>query len=56
MKPEHKKLHRYSDQYYCSHCNKQWDVNDPHPPACKTGTDWLREMRDKLKTKLNKVD
>lgn len=52
MKPEHKKVLRYSDQYHCEYCGKTWDVNVPEPPPCKTGRDWFREMREKIKTKV----
>jgi hypothetical protein len=31
---DHKKARQYSDQMHCSHCGKQWDVNDPKPPQC----------------------
>ena len=39
---------QYSDQLHCSHCGKQWDINDPEPPPCKTGSDWLREIKNKI--------
>jgi hypothetical protein len=45
----HKKPRRYSDEIHCSHCGKTWDVNDPEPPACKTGHDMFLELRNKLK-------
>lgn len=41
-------LRQYSDQMHCYHCGKQWDVNDPEPPECKTGMDWLREIKNKI--------
>lgn len=30
----HKSARQYSDQMYCSHCERTWDVNDPEPPEC----------------------
>lgn len=41
----HKRVRREGDEYYCSHCGKRWPVNDQNPPVCKTGDDWLREIR-----------
>jgi hypothetical protein len=35
MSHNHVSAVRYSDQYHCSHCGKQWDVNDSDPPDCK---------------------
>jgi hypothetical protein len=35
MNHNHVSAVRYSDQYHCSHCGKQWDVNDTNPPDCK---------------------
>lgn len=34
MTKSHKAARQYNDQYICSHCGKQWDVNDPDPPDC----------------------
>ena len=34
MGHNHKAARQYSDQYHCSHCGKQWDVNDTDPPEC----------------------
>lgn len=49
MKPvHHKNAKRYNDEMFCSHCGKSWDVNDPEPPPCKTGNEWLREIRNKI--------
>lgn len=48
--PDHKNLRQYGDEMHCSHCGKTWDVNDPEPPACKTGDDYIREMRTRLST------
>lgn len=31
----HSKARRHGDQYHCSECGRQWDVNDPDPPECK---------------------
>jgi len=48
----HKKLRRYSDQCYCAECGKQWDINDPEPPACvikKTPEQWIAELKEKLR-------
>lgn len=48
----HKKLRRYSDQCYCAECGKQWDINDPEPPACvikKTPEQWVAELKEKLR-------
>lgn len=33
MSNQHK-LARYSDQFHCSRCGKQWDADDKHPPKC----------------------
>lgn len=44
-----KSVRRYSDQYHCSHCGKQWDVNDIDPPPCKTHVEWLKELKDKVR-------
>ena len=33
MANEHK-LRRYADQFHCSRCGKQWDVDDKWPPKC----------------------
>lgn len=30
----HLGIRRHSDQFYCSHCKKTWDANDPDPPEC----------------------
>jgi hypothetical protein len=30
----HKNARQYGDQIHCSHCVKQWDVNDIDPPEC----------------------
>ena len=45
----HLNVRWYSDQCYCSHCGKTWDVNDIDPPACMSGHDKFLEMRDELK-------
>lgn len=34
MNHNHKAARQYSDQIHCSHCGRQWDVNDPDPPEC----------------------
>lgn len=31
----HKNVRRYGDQYHCSECCRQWDINDPEPPQCR---------------------
>lgn len=45
----HKNVRRYSDQYHCSECGKQWDVNDPDPPECqresRAGRDAIESIR-----------
>lgn len=45
----HGSVRRYGDQYHCSSCGKQWDVNDPDPPECKresrAGEKAIGEMR-----------
>ena len=45
----HKNVRQYSDQYHCSSCGKQWDVNDPDPPPCQresqAGRDAVESMR-----------
>ena len=56
MNHNHKSARQYSDQYHCSHCGKQWDVNDTDPPECiepetvvKTSTaEHIQELRDKF--------
>ena len=59
---EHKAARQYSDQYHCSECGCQWDVNDPYPPKCRPVTmgseskavvkmsteEHIRELRGKL--------
>lgn len=35
MNHQHRAARQYSDQYHCSYCGKQWDVNDPDPPRCE---------------------
>lgn len=49
MTPEHKAVRQYSDQYHCSHCGKQWDVNDPNPPECEIAPDNLWESQESVK-------
>ena len=39
---------RYGDEYQCAKCGKTWEVNDPEPPPCKTGGEYLAEIREKL--------
>ena len=34
MTTDHKSAIRVCDQYHCSYCGKQWDVDDPEPPEC----------------------
>lgn len=45
----HKSARQYGDQYHCSHCGKQWDVNDPEPPECdiqpKPVVDHIKKLR-----------
>ena len=41
----HGVLVRQNDQVYCCRCGKTWDVTDPDPPKCKTGDDWIKEIR-----------
>lgn len=48
---DHKQLRRYNDQYHCSHCGRIWDIDDPKPPPCKTGEDWLKEIKERLNSK-----
>ena len=43
MGHNHKAARQYSDQYHCSHCGKQWDVNDTDPPECT-----IESLVDKL--------
>lgn len=31
----HISARQYSDEMYCSHCQRTWDVNDPEPPPCE---------------------
>lgn len=31
----HRAARQYSDQMYCSHCERTWDVNDVDPPECE---------------------
>jgi len=53
---QHKNARQYSDQYHCSYCNKQWDVNDPEPPTCEIfsleikakPTNRLQQLRESL--------
>jgi hypothetical protein len=35
MEKQHKALKRYNDQYFCSDCGKQWDIDDEYPPECE---------------------
>ena len=44
----HGVLVRQIDQVYCRRCGKTWDVTDPDPPKCKTGDDWIKEIRKML--------
>lgn len=44
----HGVLVRQNDQVYCRRCGKTWDVTDPDPPKCKTGDDWIKEIRKML--------
>lgn len=50
---EHKNVRQYSDQYHCSSCGRQWDVNDPDPPPCQresqAGEKAMREIRRALR-------
>ena len=51
MNHGHRNARQYSDQYHCSYCNKQWDVNDQEPPPCikwKTGLNRLDKIRNQL--------
>ena len=45
----HSKARRHGDQYHCAECGRQWDVNDPDPPKCKSesraGEKAIGEMR-----------
>lgn len=43
---EHKNERRYNDTIECSHCGKQWDIDDPEPPQCIT---WPEKLRQQLK-------
>lgn len=45
----HLHARQYSDQMYCSHCGKTWDVDDIEPPACMSGYDKFIEMRNELR-------
>lgn len=56
MTSSHKAARQYSDQYICSHCGKQWDVNDPDPPDC-TESDVLPVTQDRVSTqdRVNKM-
>lgn len=49
MMTGHKKAIRVNDQYHCSECGRQWDVEDMDPPECKrnsqAGEKAIREMR-----------
>lgn len=31
----HISARQYSDQMYCSQCERTWDVNDVNPPPCE---------------------
>lgn len=44
----HKNERRYGDTVECSHCGKQWDVNDQNPPLCIT---WPEKLKQQLKDK-----
>ena len=44
----HGVLVRQNDQVYCRRCGKTWDINDLEPPRCKTGDDWIKEIRKML--------
>ena len=44
----HDVLVRQIDQVYCRRCGKTWDITDPDPPKCKTGDDWIKEIRKML--------
>ena len=44
----HGVLVRQNDQVYCRRCGKTWDITDPDPPKCKTGDDWIKEIRKML--------
>lgn len=35
MRDGHKMAVQYSDEMYCSACERRWDVNDPSPPPCE---------------------
>ncbi len=45
----HKNVRRYSDQYHCSDCGRQWDIDDPEPPQCRressAGRQAISDMR-----------
>lgn len=60
MTKSHKAARQYNDQYICSHCGKQWDVNDLDPPDCTeslvtgTGRPVILGVPDKV-NKLRKI-
>ena len=43
----HGRCRRENDEYMCSVCGKRWSVDEP-PPPCKTGDDWIKEIRKML--------
>ena len=51
----HRSVRRYGDEYHCSSCGKQWDVNDPDPPPCqresRAGRDAIESMRKMFRKK-----
>lgn len=55
MNNDHKSPRQYSDQIHCSHCGKQWDVNDPEPPTCTVvvskPVDHIGNLRNIINTK-----
>ena len=45
----HKNVRRYSDQYHCAECGKQWDHDDPDPPECKRESRAGREAVESMR-------
>ena len=52
----HGVLVRQNDQVYCRRCGKTWDVTDPDPPKCKTGDDWIKEIRKCFTTQKSDIN
>lgn len=41
----HHAARQYSDQMYCSQCERTWDVNDAEPPPCTERDDTSDALR-----------